>query len=70
MDDATLLSPIVMQCEDEILEGHEQSSGLDGGLKSSSAGFVEMKGEISRNAQNLSRCNPSRIKELQHIASL
>jgi len=26
INDAALLSPIVMQCEDEILEGHEESS--------------------------------------------
>jgi hypothetical protein len=68
MNDAALLGPVVMQRENEILEGHEQSSRCYGGL-SSRARRIEMKGEINRNAQSLSRHNPSRIKELQHVVS-
>jgi hypothetical protein len=34
MDNATLLSPVSMQRENEILEDHEQSSRCDGGLNS------------------------------------
>jgi hypothetical protein len=68
MDDAALLGPVMMQRENEILEGHEQSSRGYGGLNSR-ARPVEMSGETSRNSRNLSRRNPSRIKELQHVAS-
>ena len=68
MNDTALLGPVVMQRENEILEGHEQSSRCYGGL-SSRARRIEMKGEINRNAQSLSRHNPSRIKELQHVFS-
>ena len=68
MDDTALLSPVLMQCENEILEGHEQSSRGYGGLIAR-ARRVEMRGEANRNAQSLSRHNPSRIKELQHVVS-
>ena len=68
MDDAALVGPVVMQRENEILEGHEQSSRGCGGLNSR-ARRVEMTGENNRNAPNLSRRNPSRIKELQHVVS-
>jgi hypothetical protein len=34
MNDATLISPVSMQCENEVLEGHEQSSRGYGGLNS------------------------------------
>jgi len=63
-----LLGPVVMQRENEILEGHEQSSRGYGGLNSR-ARRVEMSGETNRNAQSLSRNNPSRIKELQQVVS-
>ena len=66
MNDTALLGPVVMQCENEILEGHEQSSRGCGGLNSRDR-YVEMNGEANRNAQDLSRNNPSRIKELQRI---
>ncbi len=69
MDDATLLGPISMQCENEILEGHEQSSRCDEGLKYY-ARRVEMRREANRNLQSLSRHNPSRINKLQHIVSM
>ncbi len=68
MNDATLFCPVVMQREDEILEGHEQSRRREGGLNSR-AGRGEMSGKTNRNAQSLSRHNPSRIKELQHVIS-
>ena len=68
MNDAALLGPVVMQRENEILEGHEQSSRCDGGLNSRGR-HVEMSGEINRNVQSLSRHNPSRIKELQRVVS-
>ena len=68
MDNAALVGPVVMQRENEILEGHEQSSRGYGGLNSR-ARRVEMSGETNRNAPNLSRRNPSRIKELQHVVS-
>ena len=68
MDDAALVGPVVMQRENEILEGHEQSSRCYGGLDSRTR-CVEMSDKINRNAQNLSRRNPSRIKELQHVIS-
>ena len=68
MDDAALVGPVVMQRENEILEGHEQSRRGCGGLNSRARRF-EMTGENNRNAQNLSRRNPSRIKELQHVVS-
>jgi hypothetical protein len=69
MNDAALLGPVVMQCENEILEGHEQSRRGCGGLNSHDR-RIETNGEANRNAQNLSRNNPSRIKELQRIASV
>jgi hypothetical protein len=68
MDDAALVGPVVMQRENEILEGHEQSSRCYGGLDSRTR-CVEMSDKINRNAQNLSSRNPSRIKELQHVIS-
>jgi hypothetical protein len=68
MNDTALLGPVVMQRENEILEGHEQSSRGYGGLDSR-ARRVEMSGETNRNAQSLSRHNPSRIKELQQVVS-
>ena len=68
MNDAALLGPIVMQRENEILEGHEQSSRGYGGRNSRDR-RVEMNGEANRNLQNLSRNNPSRIKQLQHVVS-
>jgi len=68
MDDTALLGPVLMQCENEILEGHEQSSRRYGG-PSSRAGRVEMSGKANRNLQRLSRHNSSRIKELQHVSS-
>ena len=68
MDDAALVGPVVMQRENEILEGHEQSSRGYGGLNSR-VRRIEMSGETNRNAQSLSRHNPSRIKELQHVIS-
>ena len=68
MNDAALVGPVVMQREDEILEGHEQSSRCYGGLDSRTR-CVEMSDKINRNAQSLSRRNPSRIKELQHVVS-
>jgi hypothetical protein len=58
-----------MQRENEILEGHEQSLRGYGGLNSRDR-RAEMNEEANRNAQNLSRNNPSRIKELQRIASV
>ena len=69
MNDAALLGPVVMQRENKILEGHEQSSRGCGGLNSRDR-RVEMNGEANRNAQNLSRNNPSRIKELQRVAPM
>jgi hypothetical protein len=69
MDDAALASPVVMQRENEILEGHEQSSRCDEGLNSY-ARRVEMSREANRNMQSLSRHNPSRINKLQHIVSI
>jgi hypothetical protein len=69
MNDAALLGPVVMQCENEILEGHEQSSRGCGGLNSRDR-QVEMNGEANRNAQDLSRNNPSRIKELQRVTPM
>ena len=60
-----MLSPVLMQRENEILEGHEQSSRQYGGL-SFRARRVEMNGKANRKLQSLSRHNPSRIKELQH----
>jgi len=68
MNHAALLGPEVMQREDEILESHEQFRRPDGGLHSR-ARRGEMSGKTNRNAQRLSRHNPSRIKELQHITS-
>jgi hypothetical protein len=68
MKDAALVGPVVMQRENEILEGHEQSSRGYGGLNYR-ARRVEMTVETNRNAQSLSRHNPSRIKELQHVIS-
>jgi hypothetical protein len=47
MNDAALLGPVMMQRENEILEGHEQSSRCYGGLNSC-ARRVEMSGEINR----------------------
>ena len=69
MNDAALLGPVVMQCENEILEGHEQSSRCYGGLNFRGR-RGEMREENNRNTQGLSRHNPSRIKELQHAVSL
>ena len=66
MDDAALVGPIVMQRKNEILEGHEQSSRGCGGLNFL-ARRIEMSKETNRNTESLSRHNPSRIKELQHI---
>jgi hypothetical protein len=63
MNDAALVSPVSMQGENEILEGHEQSSRCCGGLNSYASG-VEMRGEANRNSQSLSRYNPSRINKL------
>jgi hypothetical protein len=63
MNDTALLGPVVMQRENEILEDHEQSSRGYGGLNSR-ARRVEMSGETNRNAQSLSRNNPSRINKL------
>jgi hypothetical protein len=68
MNDAALLGPVSMQRENEILEGHEQSSHGYGGLNSR-ARRIEMRREINRNAQSLSRNNPSRINELQQVVS-
>jgi hypothetical protein len=68
MNDAAFLGPVVMQCENEILKGHEQSSRCYGGLNSR-ARRVEMRGETNRNAQSLSRHNPSRINKLRHVIS-
>ena len=64
-----MLSPVLMQRENEILEGHEQSSRQYGGL-SFRARRVEMNGKANRKLQSLSRHNPSRIKELQHVFSI
>ena len=69
VQDAALVYPVLMQCENEILEGHEQSSRRYGGL-SFRARRVEMNGKVSRNLQSLSRHKPSRIKELQHNFSI
>jgi hypothetical protein len=69
MNDAALVGPVVMQREYEILEGHEQSSRQYGGL-SFRARRVEMNGKANRKLQSLSRHNPSRIKELQHVFSI
>ena len=66
MNDAALLGPVVMQRENDFLEGHEQSSRGCGGLNSRDK-RLEMNRETNRNAQNLSRNNPSRIKELQRV---
>ena len=68
MDDAALVGPVVMQRENEILEGHEQSSRGCGGLNFRARDY-EMTGENNRNIQRLSMHNPSRIKELQHVVS-
>jgi hypothetical protein len=68
MDDAALLGPVVMQREDEILEGHEQSSRGCGGLNFL-ARHIEMSKETNRNTESLSRHNPSRINKLQHLVS-
>ena len=68
MNYAALLGPEVVQSEDEILEGHEQFRRPDGGLHSR-ARRGEMSGKTNRNAQRLSRHNPSRIKELQRVIS-
>jgi hypothetical protein len=67
MDDAALVGPVVMQRENEILEGHEQSSRCDGSL-SSYTRFVEMSREANRNLQSLSRYNPSRINKLRKLS--
>ena len=69
VQNAALLGPVLMQCENKILEGHEQSSRRYGGL-SSRARCVEMNGNANRNLQRLSRHKPSRIKELQHNFSI
>lgn len=69
MNDTTLLSPISMQGQNEILEGHEQSS-RGYGSQNSRANRVEMREERNRNSRTLSRRNPSRIKELQHVVSV
>ena len=69
VQDAALVYPVLMQCENEILEGHEQSSRRNSGLGSRARG-VEMNGKANRNLQRLSRHNPSRIKELQHDFSI
>jgi hypothetical protein len=69
MNDTALLGPVVMQRENEVLEGHEQSSRRYGGLNSR-ARRLEMNGKANRNLQRLSRHNPSRIKELQHVVSV
>jgi hypothetical protein len=55
-----------MQGQNEVLEGHEESS-RDYGGPNSRANRVEASGERNRNSQSLSRRNPSRIKELQHV---
>ena len=69
MNDAALPGPVVMQRENEILEGHEQSRRGYGGLNSR-ARRVEMSEETNRNTQSLSRHNPSRIKELQYVTPI
>jgi hypothetical protein len=63
MNNATLVCPVSMQCENEILEGHEQSSRCYEGLRSY-VGRAETRRETIRNSQSLSRNNPSRINEL------
>ena len=68
MDNAALVGPVVMQRENEILEGHEQSSRGCGG-QNFRARRYEMTAENNRNIQRLSMHNPSRIKELQHVFS-
>src|SRR5262249_6074869 len=48
VQDTALLGPVLMQCENEILEGHEQSSRRNSGLSSRARG-VEMNGKANRN---------------------
>ena len=65
MNDAALPGPVVMQRENEILEGHEQPCEVVK-LMSQRLGARE---ETNRNPLSLSRNNPSRINKLQHVIS-
>ena len=66
MEDAALISPVVMQCENEILEGHNRPCEVVKAL-SQRPGARE---EANRNAWKLSSNNPSMIKELQRNSPL